>query len=194
VGDDAFRQASRNWMQSQINASMESVTRGGQDVAVLNVEKLAKNLGVSLEGGPRRKAIEKLLEGTGVTVQDLAELVNAIKIAEIGDPNAFMARRAALGGVSALVGAAGVGAAMSGAAGAGVSVPAAIIMGMGARKFSEILANPARLKALTRSFAPDLSDVQRQALILRVLGREGVGPSGPAPGDFTAPDNTEEKQ
>lgn len=176
VGDEAFKRAARAHLDDVVANSFKTETRGGKPTEVFDLDTFQAQLGLVPGKKDKSEAVAEMFKGTGVSVQDLKDLIENARIAKITDPSTFVARRVTLGGAGALVGALGVGAAGP----PGVLTPVALTLL--ARHSSKILADPKKLKALTASFSPTLDEVQKRALLLRLarqLGEANPTSEGP---------------
>jgi hypothetical protein len=174
VGDDAFRRASRTHLENSFQQSWKSEVRHGEPVDVFDPEAMAKSIGLAPGQKDKRLALEEMLRGTGVKVQDLEDMLTRIRIAKQADPSAFVSRRVTLGGVAALTAIGGAGAAAMGGPVAAAGSPLVTALATwGAYNFSKMLARPEALKAFTRSFQPDINDVTRRAVYFRLLRELG---------------------
>jgi hypothetical protein len=174
VGDDAFRRASRTHLENSFQQSWKSEVRHGEPVDVFDPEGMAKSIGLAPGQKDKRLALEEMLRGTGVRVQDVEDMLTRIRIAKQADPSAFVSRRVTLGGVAALTAIGGAGAAAVGGPVAAAGSPLVTALATwGAYNFSKLLASPQALKAFTRSFQPDINDVTRRAVYFRLLRELG---------------------
>jgi hypothetical protein len=174
VGDDAFRRASRTHLENSFQQSWKSEVRHGEPVDVFDPEGMAKSIGLAPGQKDKRLALEEMLRGTGVRVQDVEDMLTRIRIAKQADPSAFVSRRVTLGGVAALTAIGGAGAAAVGGPVAAAGSPLVTALATwGAYNFSKLLASPQALKAFTRSFQPEINDVTRRAVYFRLLRELG---------------------
>jgi hypothetical protein len=174
VGDDAFRRASRTHMQNSFEQAWKKEVRHGDEVSVFDPEAMARSIGLGAGQKDKRAALEEMLRGSGVKVQDVEDLLTRIRITKQADPSAFVSRRVTLGGVAALTALGGAGAAAVGGPVAAAGSPlVTALMTWGAYNFSKLLASPQALKAFTRSFQPEVNDVTRRAVYFRFLREFG---------------------
>lgn len=169
VGDEAFNRAARAHLDDAVAKSFKVDRRGGEDIAIFDLDEFSKNLGLVKGMKDRSEAVREMLKGTGVELKDLQQLVENARVAKISDPATFVTRRVTLGGVAALGAMIGVGGA--GAAGGVLGAPVSTIaLTLLSRHGSRILADPKRLDALqTAFFSPTLDEVKRRALLLRLV-------------------------
>jgi hypothetical protein len=184
VGDEVYTRASRTYLQEAMDEAWKPVMQEGREVMVFRPDEMANKIGLGGGRKDQRAALAEVLRGSGVEVRDLEDLLQRIKVTQITDPTVWMGRRVTMGGVRAIMGLGGLGlaavggtvagAAAAGPAGAmGGSWLAAALATWGARNFSKLLASPESLKALTRSFHPEVNDVTRRAVYYRLLREFG---------------------
>lgn len=171
IGRDVFNRARRLHFENTISDSFVTRKIGGDEVEVFDLDRFAKKLGL-LEGTKdRTAALAEMLKNSGVSVDDLKEFTANARAFEAADPSQFVTRRVILGGAEALAAVGGAGAAL---ATGNVGLLGATAATLAARGLSEAIARPSILKKMTRAFAPDLTDVQRRALFLRLARELGL--------------------
>lgn len=190
IGDDVVNDAARTFLAEAVEASRFP------DSGFLDFAALKDQLGIT---GAKRINQEALREFIGPeTLSDLLKVGEVTEnLLKIPNVNQFVARRAILGGlgsgVRAVTGAAIVG---GSAAGAGAMFgDAGIITHLAGlylvRRFTNLLANPAQLRNLTRAITdPDMALAQRRAILGRTMEIFGdqmlIEPTGSLDVDGTA--------
>jgi hypothetical protein len=167
VGEKNMRQAARNWLEATINESTDLIKVGGDEMSVLNPDKLLRKLKFE---GPKSDGLKALLRRADV---DPAELQNFLKVVgsieNVADASTFVKRRVTLGGVSALGGLVGFGAsgALEGAV-AGSAITAAALTFLG-RKLSKIVSTPRALRLMTTALDKQAKQSVRQNALAAVV-------------------------
>ena len=203
TGENIFKQAVRR----HISGAFERATRQVQQKSFLGIEfgggrtinlkALRNNLGLGTSK-QSREALEEMLKGTGTTIKEVEQFVDALGVLdEIVIPSKFVARRMMLGGFkSGLRGATGIGA-LAGSTGGAVTAGGLTSMSfysalagvIGIRMMGRFLTNPQFLKralrmgdAIERAQAKTLG---RGAPHVRpeegTLMRQGIGKEGYLP-------------
>ena len=152
-----FREGVSTWVDRAMKNS--AVPESKADMAVFDPKLLKKHLG--LDGGDGERALEEMLKGTGVDVQDFKEFVQVVEASgkvKIPATSTFLQRRVTLGGASALWSAAALGQA---------SVPGTLTALLLMRKAGGLLMSPGALQSLTKSFDDSLSNQERRKFFMR---------------------------
>lgn len=175
VGPRAVHAAARLHVNDAMGAAMD--INGEGLVTGLNIDKMAKALGLGRGFSNERAALDEAFRGSGVKVQDLENLFRAmegafkVKTVSVSD---FVARRAVIGGGGSALRSFAPKTSRTGPGGKMTAFDLVLnVSGMlttviGLRKFGRTLTDPRVVKDLTRAFSPDLSDAARQAIMLRM--------------------------
>lgn len=172
VEPETFRHIAANVLEKRIQ---DAYVPGEKGMQQLDIDGLAKNLGLDKPGSKRYLHTEKLLElSGGVKIGKLKELLEiGRKVASVEAPNSsiFMARRvtmgglqAAIGGVLPLVAAHGAGSTAGGMIGG--LVGSAMLMG-GAHLFSRMISDPTIARSLVYVLKPETKRLARKAAWLK---------------------------
>lgn len=149
---------------------------------ILNLDRMARQLGLGREGSNEFLAFREMLRGTGTTPEDFQELItvarNVFGTPEI-DVSAFVARRGMLAGLRGVVRAVpsiGRPATGPGRPTEALGPPLGLVMTvLGMRGLGALVTRPGALRLAIRSLDPDLSAAQRRAAmgrLTRIFGSE----------------------
>lgn len=163
AGDENFQQLSRKWMEDAFSKGTLTREIGGQKVAVFDPDKISAAIGLGERPSrASREALSEMLKGSPVSVDDVENLLKAMKAAggvTIPDPSTFVARRMVLGGARAGLAIAGLG-----------TSPVTTIGGiMLVRQASKVLASPTALRSMTEIFDPKVGAQQKRAALVRLM-------------------------
>ncbi len=163
VGEDAVRAAFRE----NIDAAIEQAAVKNSEGVVTSFKwgTLQKSMGLT-GNAVEEEALVEVLKGTGVKAKDFYDIIELGMRLE-GAPNAskFVARRATLGGKSALFGALGAGAFIGGTSGMAATVIPAIMTRHGAT----LLTRPSTLKNLLATLDPTAKPALRRIALARLI-------------------------
>lgn len=174
VGDDVMKRIARKhfddaWSKAQV-LDEEGVLKG------FNWDAFAKEVGLARPRGGERAALNELLSSTGVSIDEIADLVKVASRMKVPkEVNKFIARRATLGGLRG---------AAKGATAAGLigdtmlsSFGAALVLRYGA----SLISSPAHLKAMRRVLSPDIPANLKRQLLGRVIENAAQAAGGVEP-------------
>ena len=163
VGPDAVRGAFRHNIETAIEKSTVRNAEGA--VTSFKWDSLQKAMGLTGDA-VEQKALDEVLKGTGVSAKDFYDVIE-LGIHMEGAPNAskFVARRATLGGKSAVFGALGAGAFIGGTSGIAATIIPALLTRYGAT----LLTKPETLKALLHTLDPSVKPALRRIALARLV-------------------------
>ena len=173
VSTDTMRRIAATTIDDAIIAA-----RSGKG-AQFNADKFARRLGLDDLNSPKAKSLAKMLEASNnpLTVKELADFTEAARVIsnlDIPNVSTFIARRATIGGIRALLTGLIPGLALTGvvAWGAGTLIAGLTFVG-GTRLISAIISNPASARSLKQVLDVEATTVVRRAAVLRAM-RLGV--------------------
>jgi hypothetical protein len=177
VGGRIYNKAVRSYLDDAFQRARVPAKEGATIGEMFSAQKLERILNIEGEGG--REVLHRMLSHTPLNPRDLERFLKAAKTASditIRDPSSFVARRATLGGATAVLGGLAIGAGK-------VSLPKAALMSYILRQFSKGLVDPSELRRLTRGIADNATEHQKRALIMRFLEnwRQNPAPDEIAP-------------
>lgn len=188
VEPGTFKEITANVLKKRIE---DAYIPGEKGMQQLDIDGLAKNLGLDKPGSKRYLHTEKLLElSGGLKMDKLKELIEVgRKVSSVEAPNSsvFMARRVTMGGLQAVVGgfvplmaAHSAGSAAGGMAGG--LIGSAVVMG-GAHLFSRMISDPTIARSLIHVMKPEMNRMARKAAWLK--GVQTALHAGRDAGDYT---------
>lgn len=172
VEPQTFKHIAANVLEKRIQ---DAYVPGEKGMQQLDIDGLAKNLGLDKPGSKRYLHTQKLLElSGGVKMEKLQQLIEiGRKVASVEAPNSsiFMARRvtmgglqAAIGGVLPLMGAHGAGSAAGGMVGG--LMGSAMLIG-GSHLFARMITDPTIARSLVQVLKPETQRLARKAAWLK---------------------------
>ena len=173
--DELARLVSPETMQRITATTIDDAVTLSQTKRGFNPDRLAKTLGLDNLNSPRAQSLAKMLEHSGnpLTIKELANFTEAARVIsnlEIPNVSTFIARRATIGGVRALLSGLIPGLALSGAvAWSAGSLAGAITFIGGSRLISAVMSNPTSARALKHVLDKEATTVVRRAAYLRAL-------------------------
>ena len=172
VTPDTFQKVGAKVLSDSLEKAM---TENAVGKTVMRPDRLEKILGLGAKPTGRGEAMQRLLSGTGVEVEELRTLTQIMrKMAQVPMPNVstFIARRAGIAGYKSVVRGMLPFLALGGSAGAGGAIGGLTFI-LGGRGLVGAVSDPANARALSRVLKSESSRVQRRAAAL-ILLRSGV--------------------
>lgn len=168
VGKDTMSRLTRRYMEDAATSTQRAV-EGGEKV--FDPSAFAAKLHLDNPQSAEFKAFERAYNSAGGDMDKLQSFVKIAKIVMENAPpsaNQFMARRAALGGISAgtLVGGGALGSAMVGP-GTGLAVPLATLLA--GRHVSKLISDPKKLDLLLKAWEPTGTSYQKRMAGVRLM-------------------------
>ena len=173
--DELARLVSKDTMQAITSTTVDDAIVASQKKGRFNADTFTKRLGLDNLDSPKAKALEKLLEHSEnpLTVKEFADFAEAARVisdVEIPNVSTFIARRATIGGVKAILTGIIPGLALAGGAAWSIGglVGAMTFIG-GTRLISAVISNPASAKALKNVLDVESTTVVRRNAWLRAI-------------------------
>lgn len=185
VGKKVFRQAVATHIDNAFELGMDQRAKTlrvlGRDTQRFDLRQVRRSLGLGNPKSAEHAALKRALDlaGTDVRIEQLDEFFDVAERAfgtDLVDVNAFLARRASIGGLrSGIRAMTGIGA-IAGAAGAGAAAPVTVPYMVGAgmallamRRFSRFLTDKRSLTAATALLNPETGLKRRHEMALRLM-------------------------
>jgi hypothetical protein len=175
VSPETFKRITAKVFDDSVLDAMRTV---GSDAHQFDPEKWARALGLDRPGSDRYKVIARMIEKSGspLTITDLDDLLaatRAIAGMEIPNVSSFIARRATIGGIQAIINGMIPGLAIAGGARVagnfgGTLVGMAVFLG-GGRLVSAILARPESARALKAVLNREATNLVRRKATIQAI-------------------------
>lgn len=172
VSPDTFKRITAQVFDDAFSGSFQKTSEG---LGRFDIDSFARNLGLDKATGDRRLALGKMLElsGSPLKIEHLDDIVTAgRRISEVEIPNvsSFIARRATIGGLQAIINGVVPGLTVVGGAtyAGGTLLGSAVFIG-GGKLVSAMLSNPDSARAVMQVLDKEATRLVRREAYIRAL-------------------------